>query len=613
MNGSPHPHGFAGNDAMLLVTAGGKQNHKTIGAMAPTPMLDKSPYLKQVMAAFNTIAGRTRLMRLQGGANVTEHADTNYYWHDHVRIHVPIITHPSVEFLCDGMSIHMPPGESFIFDTWRLHDVINHEKMARVHLVFDTVGTPAFWNMATQGTDLIASEQNQSGQSSTFVPFDPDAAPELAFEQHNAQVVMTPGEVDLLCREIGEQLDSTPSGAAEAATQFTRILDHHRHAWRSLYAVNGTTRETLGQYMHLLQQLRRSLQPFVSLRLASNTMSAADVAQSWLIAPALNPDLAEVPISINTTNNTVSPTVSLPNKEPEHTTRILDRPVFILAAPRSGSSLLFETLKQSDDLFSLGGEAHGVFESIPALHPASRGYTSNRLTAQDAATDITRHLRMRFVQGARNNQGKLFLQIPASHRPSHIRFIEKTPKNSLRIPFLSTLFPDALFIHLVRDPCANIASIIEAWMSQKFITYPDLPEPMELEDCQTHGWSLLLTDGWRTYRNKCIADVAAFQWASAHNTILADLKDIPDNRMCRVEYESFLHDPAQELKRLCQFIGVPFSGSITQLAFDSLPHSRFTLTPPEPDKWRSREQEIMRVLPRLKDLIKQLSCADTTL
>jgi hypothetical protein len=50
-----------------------------------------------------------------------------------------------------------------------------------------------------------------------------------------------------------------------------------------------------------------------------------------------------------------------------------DRPVFIVSTPRSGSTLLFETLAQAPSLFTVGDESHGLIERIRALSPAGRG------------------------------------------------------------------------------------------------------------------------------------------------------------------------------------------------------------------------------------------------
>jgi hypothetical protein len=45
------------------------------------------------------------------------------------------------------------------------------------------------------------------------------------------------------------------------------------------------------------------------------------------------------------------------------------------------------------------------------------------------------------------------------------RLVVKSPANSFRIPRLSTLFPGAMFIRLVREPCAVFASTLRLWQS----------------------------------------------------------------------------------------------------------------------------------------------------
>jgi hypothetical protein len=53
--------------------------------------------------------------------------------------------------------------------------------------------------------------------------------------------------------------------------------------------------------------------------------------------------------------------------------RIVD-PVFVVCPPRSGSSLLFETLQRSPSLATIGGESHEVIEGIVALTPTSHDW-----------------------------------------------------------------------------------------------------------------------------------------------------------------------------------------------------------------------------------------------
>ena len=108
----PHPQAHPGNSALPLVAVGGDPgNDGVAGAMAPTPHLSRAPYIRQVMAALGAPLGRSRLMQLDARAEATPHVDTNYYWLDRVRVHVPVVTRPEVEFQCGGASVHMPAGD----------------------------------------------------------------------------------------------------------------------------------------------------------------------------------------------------------------------------------------------------------------------------------------------------------------------------------------------------------------------------------------------------------------------------------------------------------------------------------------------------------------------
>ena len=91
--------------------------------------------------------------------------DTNYYWMHHVRVHIPAVTYPEVKFLCLDQEVHMAAGECWIFDSWKKHNVINPVEWPRIHLVVDTVGSAAFW-------DLVA----RADEEARLVPFRPAAS-----------------------------------------------------------------------------------------------------------------------------------------------------------------------------------------------------------------------------------------------------------------------------------------------------------------------------------------------------------------------------------------------------------------------------------------------------
>lgn len=188
----PHPQGYAGNSMLPLVAVGGDpENEAFAGVMAPTPALTSCPYLQDVFSALAATIGRSRLMRLSGQAEVTRHVDQGYYWTERVRVHVPILTQPTVRFECGHEAIHMAAGECWIFDTWRQHRVVNDAEQERIHLVVDTVGSGRFW-------DLVAAGRPPSAPPTAWAPrqIEPGHGPrDFACERVNVPRVMSPWEM----------------------------------------------------------------------------------------------------------------------------------------------------------------------------------------------------------------------------------------------------------------------------------------------------------------------------------------------------------------------------------------------------------------------------------
>lgn len=274
-----------------------------------------------------------------------------------------------------------------------------------------------------------------------------------------------------------------------------------------------------------------------------------------------------------------------------------DRPVFILAAPRSGSTLLFETLIQSQNLWSVGDEAHGIFEKHPELRPG-QGCDNNRLTEHNWTPKLSEAIRAEFLANIRNCDGVRY----KSDVHGVPRMLEKTPKNALRVPFLNKIFPDALFIYLHRDPKENMSSIIDAWQSGRFVMYP--------RKIGVNGpWSLALPPGWWDVMNKPLVDVAAFQWQSVHNYVLQDLSKLPNNRWIAVNYTEFLEDTQNICKRLCDFMSIPFDDRLKERAANPLPMSRYTMSNPTKNKWHRHGADIAKVLPDLLPTIVKINQA----
>jgi hypothetical protein len=170
-----------------------------------------------------------------------------------------------------------------------------------------------------------------------------------------------------------------------------------------------------------------------------------------------------------------------------------------------------------------------------------------------------------------------------------VRLLEKTPKNSLRVPFLRRVFPDAHFVYLHRDPRDVLGSMIDAWQSGRFVTYPNLPDWTGLP------WALLLIPGWRELAGRPIEEIVARQWTVTTDILLDDLLALEPAQWTAIRYADLIAQPQQEVQRLARRAGFAWDRLL-----DALPLSRHTLTPPEPEKWRRHEAAIMRVLPAIE-------------
>ncbi len=249
-----HPQKFPGNTSMVLISARGELNDEMSGPMAITEKLRRCPYIQQVLASFKTVFGRSRLMRLAPGAEVSQHNDVHYYWRNRVRIHIPIITDPSVRFFCADKSVHMAAGESWIFDNWKPHRVINPSAIHRIHLVADTVGTAAFWNMVRE-LHLLGNKQIEP----RLVSFQPQAKPALLLENYNKARVLPPAELGGALRELILDLRQNRAIDPYQCGEFVQLLDDFRYDWQSTWVQYGPDETGWPHYRNLLTLARKRM------------------------------------------------------------------------------------------------------------------------------------------------------------------------------------------------------------------------------------------------------------------------------------------------------------------------------------------------------------------
>jgi hypothetical protein len=277
----PHPQGFAGNSMLPLVAVEGDPADETFaGAMLPTPHLRACPYLSQIFANLGATIGRSRLMRLSGQAEVSRHFDQGYYWADRVRVHVPIVTQPTVRFECGDAAINMAAGECWIFDTWRMHRVLNDADEARIHLVIDTVGGTGFWELAGQGRAHDATRRDWQPR---LVSPKPGAAADFPLESVNVPAVMSPWEMhvhfDLLFGDARPhpQLQRVQILAAQLV-----------RGWHGLWAQHGDAEAGKPHFRAMLDRFKRQALPLSEPLLLVNGGSLLTAMMLLILQSAVN-------------------------------------------------------------------------------------------------------------------------------------------------------------------------------------------------------------------------------------------------------------------------------------------------------------------------------------
>ena len=239
----------------------------------------------------------------------------------------------------------------------------------------------------------------------------------------------------------------------------------------------------------------------------------------------------------------------------------LTRPIFILGLNKSGTSLLNLCLAQHASVSGIrdfsrpkkwkGGTAHlrlqsfrlGEGQKIPNLlekltpKPGGSGRWAHpdvrhlyRLTEAHVEPDDRDHVVRAYREGMCDSSKRL---------------CEKSPPNLIRSRYLQALFPDAVFITIVRDPYANISA------NGKVRTK------------------------WGTVRDQAV------HWAAAHRLFLEDRPQL--SRSLLLRYEDLVADVKATLGRVCAFSDLD-AAELAEPPLQIDPtHNQFLIDQLEPD------------------------------
>lgn len=523
-----------GDAAVPLVAVGGTANfdYPLAGHVRATAALERWPALVDALAAVGVTVARARLVRLASAATAT-------LWSHHWRRHAPICVaiRDGLEVTCDDEAATLAAGEAWLLAGTRV----------------------ALRNMSAETGLYFVIETR-----------DPEPAPgRLRLAPYRFEV-LDEHEFAGLCAEIrGDLAARVVDGERRAALE--AALAGLERRWNAAFARFGHDSRGELTYDDLVAEFRA--QVLVRLPPASAGARAALIVDTTLTMSPPAPRRLHRPA---------------PPREPGPPADVVfDRPVFVVSAPRAGSTVLFDLLAQLPGVWTIGDESHALIRGIPGLHPEARGYASDRLTEADATPDVAAALRGEFAARLIDRDGRVLRDLDA---PGPVRMVEKTPANALRIPFLRAVFPGALFVHLRREPRENISSLVEGWRSRRFLAYRAIP------GWPHRDWSFLLPPGWKSLVGRSLVEIAAYQWWTTHEIIVRDLRGLPGDAVLDVAYDELIAAPGEVLPAIAARAGLGWDERCAQAVLRALPLSRVTVSAPVDGKWRRHEDELAAAL-----------------
>jgi hypothetical protein len=229
------------------------------------------------------------------------------------------------------------------------------------------------------------------------------------------------------------------------------------------------------------------------------------------------------------------------------TNPMIDRPVFIVGMPRSGSTAFHEVLARQPEFATTTHVSRKFPVCLPLLRliapfyrvhrPGEAGTMWDRFVGAESdvltAADVTPAAR-KFYTTAVTNVVRLY------GRP---RFLSKCPRNGLRMAFLHALFPDARFIHLIRDGRAVCQSVME--------------RRRRAGDVQ--AWWDVKPAGWRQWASLEPVVACAHQWDEVVRAVAETGAALPSEQYLEVRYEDFTADPVGCMRGVAGFCGVVWS------------------------------------------------------
>lgn len=245
----------------------------------------------------------------------------------------------------------------------------------------------------------------------------------------------------------------------------------------------------------------------------------------------------------------------------------LDRPIVILGAARSGTTLTGEILEHHPDV--------AYWLEPKYIWRYGRPWAPDDIREADEATPrVRRYIRKRFSR--------------YEMREGKSRFMEKTPSNCFRVPFIHAVLPDVRFLHIIRDGRDVTRSAVKKWSGKhdpeallRRVTKVEFPL-REVPFYATAAFRdvvlkqfrppkvLIRGPHFKGMRRVCaeqgVEVACALQWRESVRLSLEGLRDVPADQQLEVRFENLVADPGPVFTSILDFLELPYNQAIIDRA-----------------------------------------------
>ncbi len=247
-------------------------------------------------------------------------------------------------------------------------------------------------------------------------------------------------------------------------------------------------------------------------------------------------------------------------------------PIIIIGAARSGTTILKKCLSRIDGFGSFNNEINFIW-----CH-GNAEYNTDELEPHHITPNIKRFIRERFKEFSQENS---------------VQFVvEKSCANSLRVPFVYEIFPEAKFIFIVRDGRDAIASAMNCWLNPsntgtktKKIPLKDMPfylwdsfkekiAKWMFEKKEYQIWGPRFNGIDEIGDRFSLEEICSMQWKLSVEKAKHALAAIPDEQVYKLHYEQLVTDPENTIISLLKYLGIKLSANdVREIVKDVHPHS----------------------------------------